>query len=81
MEALVLAGLLGAGYVVSRVVGNKVPRGNSPEELKSQGLAQAKVNEGFYPAQRGPDSQALTQTRKGSSVVGFGPELDMMYQT
>jgi hypothetical protein len=81
MEALVLAGLLGAGYVVSRVVGTKTPRANTPEELKSQGLEQARFSEGFYPAQRGPDSQALTQTLKGGSVVGFGPELDMMYQT
>ena len=80
MEALVLAGLLGAGYIVSRATGSKA-RPNRPEELKSQGLEQAKFKEGFYPAQRGPDSQALTQTLKGGSAIGFGPELDMMYQT
>ena len=67
MEVAVLGGLLGAGYLVSRFTQKRVP-------------VQQKINEGFYPAQRGPDSQALTQTPKGSSAIGFGPELDMMYQ-
>jgi hypothetical protein len=36
--------------------------------------------EGFMPAQRGTDTSALTLAPKGGSAVGFGPELDMMYQ-
>ena len=81
MEVVVLGGLLSAGYVISRFLGKKEVRGAKPEELTGQFLEQKRVNEGFYPAQRGPDSQALTQTPKGASAIGFGPELDMMYQT
>lgn len=38
------------------------------------------IQEGFLPGARAPDSAVLTQTPKGASAVGFGPELDMMYQ-
>ena len=37
--------------------------------------------EGFLPAARGPNGDALTVAPKGASATGFGPELDMMYQT
>jgi hypothetical protein len=81
MEVAVLGGLLGAGYLVSRFT-KRGPKASAPEQLKSQMLAQQKVvQEGFYPAQRGPTTQALTQTPKGASAIGFGPELDQMYQT
>lgn len=39
-----------------------------------------RINEGFMPAARGPNSDPLTVAPKGASAVGFGPELDMMYQ-
>jgi hypothetical protein len=39
------------------------------------------IQEGFVPAFRGMNSDALTNTPKGSSAVGFAPELDLMYQT
>lgn len=39
------------------------------------------VEEGFMPAARGLNSDALTVAPKGSSATGFGPDLDMMYQT
>jgi len=85
MEALVLGGLLGAGFLVSKFSsGNKMSKakGYTPEDMRGQMLSQGTVrSEGFLPAQRGPDSQALTQTPKGASAVGFGPELDQMYQT
>jgi hypothetical protein len=71
MEVVVLSGLLGAGYLVSRFTQKKAPTPYKPEQVQSQMLNQQKVQEGFYPAQRGPDSQALTQTPKGSSAVGF----------
>ena len=38
-------------------------------------------NEGFIPAARGPNADPLTVAPKGASAVGFGPDLDMMYQT
>jgi hypothetical protein len=39
------------------------------------------TNEGFLPAARGPNSDPLTLAPKGASATGFGPDLDMMYQT
>lgn len=39
-----------------------------------------KTKEGFMPAARGPNSDPLTVAPKGASAVGFGPDLDMMYQ-
>jgi hypothetical protein len=75
MEVVALAGLLGAAFVVSKF-SRKQHKSN--DEIMFD--AQAQVSEGFLPAQRGPDRQALTQTPKGASAVGFGPELDMMFQ-
>ena len=40
-----------------------------------------RVREGFMPAARGPNADPLTVAPKGASATGFGPELDMMYQT
>lgn len=40
-----------------------------------------KIRENFIPAARGPNSDSLTLAPKGASATGFGPELDMMYQT
>jgi hypothetical protein len=68
MEVAALAGLLGLSYIVSKVPGHQDAKKN-------------KQVENFVPAARAPDSSALTQTPKGASAVGFGPELDMMYQT
>ena len=69
MEIVTLGGLLGLGYLVS----NKFSQ-------KSNGSTSRQSKEGFIPAARGPDTAVLTQTAKGSSAVGFGPELDMMYK-
>lgn len=74
MEVVTLAGLLGLSYVVTKFSQTKTQFGENPtnaEGFTSNGTS----------AQRGPDVDVLTQTRKGASAVGFGPELDMMYQT
>jgi hypothetical protein len=77
MEVAALAGLLGLGFMVSKTGQNKKPNpvvaGVSPVDNK--------YREGFLPAARGPNSDALTVAPKGASATGFGPELDMMYQT
>ena len=73
MEVVTLAGLLGLSYLVSKVPNNKQKSAESKEEKP--------IKEGFLPAARAPDSNVLTQTPKGASAIGFGPELDMMYQT
>jgi hypothetical protein len=74
MEVATLAGLLGLSYIVSKV-SNKSQAGETKEEKPTRQFA-----EGFVPAARAPDTSALTQTPKGASAVGFGPELDMMYK-
>jgi hypothetical protein len=43
-------------------------------------LVRPGTQEGFMPAARGPNSDPLTVAPKGASAVGFGPDLDMMYQ-
>lgn len=77
MEVAALAGLLGLGFMVSKTGQNKKPNpvvaGVSPVDNK--------YREGFLPAARGPNSDPLTVAPKGASATGFGPDLDMMYQT
>lgn len=75
-----LGGLLGLSYLVSRI-----PNTRKPEDELTTGYSAAPPGEparveGFLPAARAPDRDVLTQTPKGASAVGFGPELDMMYQ-
>lgn len=80
MEAALVAGILGiGGYLVTRF--------SSQQETQqvSQQQQQQPQSEGFVSqgtsAQRGPTTDALTMAPRGASAVGFGPELDMMYQT
>lgn len=93
MEIAALSGLLGLGYLISKASSTKegfngatarnaraaasIPPANREYPLLTtpQGL-----REGFMPAARGPNSDPLTLAPKGASAVGFGPELDMMYQ-
>jgi hypothetical protein len=105
MEIAALSGLLGLGYLISKVSGNK--EGFNSKNINSQNGPNAKnvkaagsippadreypllttpqlkpgMREGFMPAARGLNSDPLTVAPKGASAVGFGPELDMMYQT
>ena len=105
MEIAALSGLLGLGYLISKVSGNK--EGFNSKNINSQNGPNARnikaagsippadreypllttpqlkpgMREGFMPAARGLNSDPLTVAPKGASAVGFGPELDMMYQT
>ena len=76
MEVAAVAGLLGLGYFVSRLGASRggAPRPMDPSHTTIPAL------EPFLPAARAPDRDALTQTPKGASAVGFGPELDQMFQ-
>lgn len=99
MEVITLSGLIGLGYVVSRLSEKKgstapgpggvtancktpsipprFPKSEFAEPFK--GSQVEKRIEGFMPAARGPDSIPLTLNPKGSSAVGYGPNLDLMY--
>jgi hypothetical protein len=80
MEAVTLAGLLGLSYVVTKL-SNK---GSVPKGVVEKGPPSGPAFEGFTSmstsGQRAPDKDAITQMAKGGSAIGFGPELDMMYQ-
>jgi hypothetical protein len=97
MEVITLGGLVGLGYIVSRLSekkdgtqGNnaagckvptippKMPKSEFAEAFRGQ-QGQARSTENFMPAARGPDSIPLTLNPKGASVVGYGPNLDLMY--
>jgi hypothetical protein len=90
MEVVALSGLLGLGYLISKVTGNKsvpqqIVQSNTnrvaSHEIPPHNREYPAIREGFVPAARGPNSDPLTIAPKGSSAVGFGPELDMMYKT
>ena len=51
-----------------------------PSDREYPLLVRPGTQEGFMPAARGPNSDPLTVAPKGASAVGFGPDLDMMYQ-
>jgi hypothetical protein len=97
MEIAALSGLLGLGYLISKASGTKegfngamaqnkkaagsIPPADREYPLLTTPQPQPGVREGFMPAARGPNSDPLTIAPKGASATGFGPELDMMYQT
>jgi len=72
MEAVALSGLLGLGYLISRVSQSK--SGPQPNANMNPSYAAFKTNEGFIPAARGINSDPLTVAPKGASAVGFGPD-------
>ncbi len=57
-----------------------IPPADREYPLLTTPQPQPGVREGFMPAARGLNSDPLTLAPKGASAVGFGPELDMMYQ-
>lgn len=81
MEAAALAGLVGLGYVVSRLGAPK----------KREGFVDPKPKTGEFPmtfkpgsqtvALKSPPTSILAQTPQGASAVGPGPELDQFYAT
>jgi hypothetical protein len=96
MEIVALSGLLGLGYLVSKVSNTKegfngamaknakaaasIPPADREYPLLTTPQSQPGMREGFMPAARGLNSDPLTLAPKGASATGFGPELDMMYQ-
>ncbi len=101
MEVITLSGLIGLGYVVSRLtekkgaaatqvatetkgdckqptIPGKFPKSEFAEPFRGSAAA-GKTKEGFMPAARGPVSTPLVLNPKGSSAVGYGPNLDLMY--
>jgi hypothetical protein len=52
-----------------------------PSDVQQPLLTRPTIKESFVPAARGRNSDPLTLATKGSSAVGFGSELDMMYHT
>jgi hypothetical protein len=95
MEVIALSGLLGLGYIISKVSQNKEGFNNDTSQYKKSSSVippadkeypllttpqTRSTREGFVPAARGLNSDPLTVAPKGASATGFGPELDMMYQ-
>ena len=88
MEVATLAGLLGLGFMVSKTGQKKKQDEPSissshtvpPTDHISPLFPRQATREGFLPAARGPNGDALTIAPKGAAATGFGSELDMMYQ-
>jgi hypothetical protein len=88
MEAAALAGLLGVGWVVSRLAG-PTKKKTGKEGFQTNNEPNPKAGEfpmTFKPgsqtvALKSPPTSALALTPQGSSPVAPAPELDMMYQT
>ena len=87
MEVAALAGLLGLGFMVSKTGQKKkqdssIPSSHTQPPVDRTGplFRQQASREGFLPAARGPNGDALTIAPKGAAATGFGPDLDMMYQ-
>ena len=76
MEGLALAGLVGLGYAVSRLAGNKKEGfksgQNDPMTFKPGSKTVALTS---------PPNSALAQTPQGTSATAPSPELDIFYST
>lgn len=92
MEVAALGGLVGLGYIVSRLAGNRPLQQKKGKEGKEgfQNRKQVTFNDPnpmfFKPgsqtvALKSPPTSALAQTPQGASAVAPSPELDLMYQT
>jgi hypothetical protein len=87
MEAAVLAGLVGIGWVVSRLAGPSKKKKN--EGFQSSQTPYPKSGEfpmTFKPGSQtvaltSPPTSALSLTPQGAAAVAPSPELDMMYKT
>ena len=66
---------------IARKSSSTIPPADREYPLLTTPQLQPGMREGFMPAARGLNSDPLTVAPKGASAVGFGPELDMMYQT
>jgi hypothetical protein len=87
MEVAALAGLLGLGYVVSRLGNVKGPgSGPSVSAGTREGFETNNSGSLFKPGSqtvvlRSPPNSALSQTPQGASAVANSPELDLLYAT
>ena len=74
METAAVAGLVGLGYLVSRLAGNKKEgfQGKSEYGMFKQGSQTV--------AARSPTESFMDRTAQGATVLGKSPELDLMYQ-
>jgi hypothetical protein len=92
MEAAALAGLIGIGYVVSRLAGPTKHSKKSKEGFQGKQPSQDPFPKaGEFPmtfkpgsqtvALKSPPTSALALTPQGASAVAPSPELDLMYQT
>jgi hypothetical protein len=92
MEAAALGGLIGLGYIISRLAGNGKPaaqqrRNNKVENFEPSSGGKQDPNPMYFKpgsqtvALKSPPTSALAMTPQGASAVGPSPELDLLYQT
>jgi len=86
MEVAALAGLLGLGALISKSSQpKKTPLTSSDNSLQNQSSSHMlPPKEQSYSLMNGRKvgfQEAFQSSSKGSSATGYGPELDMMYQT
>lgn len=79
MEAAALAGLMGIGYVVSRLAGPKPSKKQEGFQNGGQTLMTFKPGSQTV-ALKSPPTSALALTPQGANPVAPAPELDMMYK-
>ena len=87
MEVAALAGLLGLGFVVSKT-GQKKKQGDTTAPSDNSQIQSSHTippSDSTAPLFRNHSTrnahEGFMNTTKGASATGFGPELDMMYQT
>lgn len=82
MEAIALFGLVGLGYVVTRLSGSSAQTINENfQAAPAHGSAGTPQTMEGSAAPRGPPSDPLTGAAKGASPVGSPSELDLSYRT
>lgn len=77
METAAVAGLMGLGYLVSRLAGGKNTEGFKSNSGTEYGMFKTGSQ---TVAARGPIDSFLDKTEQGASPTGSNPELDLMYQ-
>jgi hypothetical protein len=84
MEVAALAGLLGLGFVVSKTGQKKKQEvaHSSSNQIQPSSSHTIPPSDHTSPLFRNkPTHEGFMTSHKGASATGFGPELDMMYQT
>jgi len=92
MEAAALGGLIGLGYIISRLAGNgrrttTTTQSRQVEPFNDTNTQAQDPNPMYFKpgsqtvALKSPPTSALAMTPQGASAVGPSPELDLLYQT